>query len=185
MIVQTGGNEMTPDPRWLEILKASGWQTAAIAIACALLLWADHAHWLPRFDPWMVQLTAAAMIICGLLALASFASNSAIQIANWSSSIKEWRALRHSIATLNPNETAFLKGLVENDQTTAQLHPFNAGGIPNFVQQAGMYQGLQDKKIVSVTAADPQGRIQTITIERAAWKKLKKKFKNDAQRRTR
>ena len=40
-----------------------------------------------------------------------------------------------------------------------------------------MYQGLQDKKIVNVTAADPRGEIQTITIEPAAWRKLKKKFK--------
>ena len=168
---------MAPDPRWLEILRASGWQTAAIAIACALLLWADHAHWLPSFDPWMVQLAGAAMIICGLLALASFATNSVTQIRKWSTRIREWRALRHSIATLNTDETAFLKGLVEKDQVTTQLHPFNARGIPNFVQQAGMYQGLQEKGIVSVTAADPQGRIQTITIERTAWKKLKKKFK--------
>jgi hypothetical protein len=103
---------MTPDPRWLEILKASGWQTAAIASACALLLWADHAHWLPPFEPWMVQLAAAAMIICSLLALASYVSNSVVQIGKWSTSIKEWRALRHSIATLNGNETGFLKGLV-------------------------------------------------------------------------
>jgi hypothetical protein len=34
---------MTPDPRWLEILKASGPQTACIALAFGGLLWADHA----------------------------------------------------------------------------------------------------------------------------------------------
>jgi hypothetical protein len=46
----------------------------------------------------------------------------------------------------------------------------------DFVQQAGMYRGLDDKKIVSVTAADPQGRIRTITIEQAAWNMLQRKI---------
>jgi hypothetical protein len=40
---------------WLEILKASGWQTAAIAIACGALLWVNHRGWLPPFDLWVVQ----------------------------------------------------------------------------------------------------------------------------------
>jgi hypothetical protein len=171
---------MTPDPRWLEILKASGWQTAAIAIACGALLWANHEGWLP-FDLLMVQLAAAAMVICGSLALASFASKSAIQIGKWRANLTEHWALRHSIETLNPEETAFLKSQVEKKQTTTQLHPFNVGGLPKFVQQAAMYQGLQNKRIVTVSAADPQGKIQTITIERAAWKQLKKKFEAKAR----
>jgi len=168
---------MMPDPRWLEILKASGWQTAALAVAAGLLLWADRAGWIPALEPWMVQAAAVVMVVCGLLALASFASNAVVQIGKWGEGIANWRSLWHAIKTLNAAETAFLKGQVEKNETTAQLHPFNAGGIPGFVQQAGMYQGLQDKKIVNVTAADPQGKIQTITIEPAAWRKLKKKFK--------
>jgi hypothetical protein len=142
---------MTPDPRWLlEILKARGWQTAAVSIACALLLWANRAGWLPPFEPWMVQLGAVAMVICGLLALASLVSNATIQIKKWSTSVREWLDLRHSIKTLNTDEIAFLKGQVKKGKTTAQLHPFNAGGIPNFVHRTGMYQGLHDKKIVYV-----------------------------------
>jgi hypothetical protein len=138
---------MTSDPRWLEILKASGWRPAALAAGS--LLWADRADWIPALEPWMVQAAAVVMIACGLLALASFASNAVVHIDQWSGSIA----------------------------ATAQLHPFNAGGIPNFVQRAGRYQGLKNKKIVSITAADPQGRIQTITIESAARKKLTRKFK--------
>jgi hypothetical protein len=171
------GETMTPDPRWLEILKASGWQTAALAAAGGLLLWVNRAGWLPPFEPWMVQAAAVVMIVCGLLALASFASNAGDQIGKWGVSFENWRTLRHSINTLNAGETAFLKGQVEKNETTVQLHPFNARNIPNFVQQAGMYQGLQNKGIVSVTAADPEGKIQTITVEQAAWKKLKRKFK--------
>jgi len=36
---------MTPDPRWLEILKASGGQTLAVAVACALLLLGAHVDY--------------------------------------------------------------------------------------------------------------------------------------------
>src|SRR5262249_40892162 len=103
------GEPVTPDPRWLEILKASGWQTAAISFSCAALLWASHAGWLPPFEPWLVQLTAAAMVICGSLALATFISNAAIRIGKWVNSFNEWRELRHSISTLNTEEIAFLK----------------------------------------------------------------------------
>ena len=100
---------MTPDPRWLEILKASGWQRAAIAIACGALLWANHRGWLPPFDLWIVQLATAAMVICGSLALASFANKSAIQIEKWRVSLAEYWALRHSIEMLNRHETGSLK----------------------------------------------------------------------------
>ena len=115
------------------------------------------------------------MVICGFLALASFISNATIRIGNWINSFKEWLALRYSIRTLNPEEIAFLKGQLKNGYATTQLHPFNAGGIPRFVQQVGMYQGLQDKNIVTVSA-DAQGKNFTITIRKAAWKQLKKSF---------
>jgi hypothetical protein len=168
---------MTPDPRWLEILKASGWQTAALALAAGALLWANRAGWLPPLEPWMVQAAAVVMLVCGLLALASFVSNAIAQVGIWWRGVANWSTLWQAIKTLNAAETAFLKGQVEKNERTTQLHPFNAGGIPAFVHQAAIYQGLENKGIVSVTAADPQGRIQTITIEPAAWKKLKKKFK--------
>jgi hypothetical protein len=45
-----------------------------------------------------------------------------------------------------------------------------------------MYQGLQDKNIVTVRATDPQGKIQTITIRKTAWKQLKKRFGEQIKR---
>src|SRR4051794_7021342 len=66
---------MALDPKWLEILKASGWQTAAIAVACGLFLAMDHWGWLPPPDPWMTLLAAFVCLLCGFLAAASFISN--------------------------------------------------------------------------------------------------------------
>jgi hypothetical protein len=60
---------MTPDPRWLEILKASGWQTAAVAAACGLFLIARafrrSALRLPGFRPWrLLILNAECSVRC-------------------------------------------------------------------------------------------------------------------------
>jgi hypothetical protein len=63
-----------PDPRWLEILKASGWQMAAVGAACGLFLLVAHWGWLPPLDPWMIQLAAIAALICSFLAFASVVS---------------------------------------------------------------------------------------------------------------
>jgi hypothetical protein len=65
---------MTPDPRWLEILKASGWQTMAIAAACGLFLSLAYWGWLPPLEAWMVHLAAIVLLVCGFLAIASAVS---------------------------------------------------------------------------------------------------------------
>lgn len=65
---------MTLDPRWIEILKASGWQTGAIALACALFLLLGKLSLVPPLDPWMIHLATISLLICGLLAIASLLS---------------------------------------------------------------------------------------------------------------
>lgn len=63
---------VTPDARWLEILKASGWQTAGIAVACGVFLWLSLAGVFGPVDPLVTQLVAFAGLVSGFLALASF-----------------------------------------------------------------------------------------------------------------
>jgi hypothetical protein len=65
---------MPPDPGWLEILKASGWQTAAVGVACGSFLLIARCGWVPPLETWMIQLAAVVTLICGALALASFLS---------------------------------------------------------------------------------------------------------------
>lgn len=63
-----------PDPRWLDILKASGWQTTGLAAAAVVLLVINQLGWLPPLDPWVIQLAAVGGLVCGFLALASMGS---------------------------------------------------------------------------------------------------------------
>ena len=67
---------MSADPRWLEILKASGWQTTAIAAAAALVIYGNARRVLPTpLDPWMIQTAEVALLVCGCLSLASIGSS--------------------------------------------------------------------------------------------------------------
>jgi hypothetical protein len=167
------------DAKWLELLKANGLKLAALAIACALLLWFSSIGWIPPLEGWLLQLVVIVMVVCALLAIASALSQSGYVYDKVLAYVKKRRALAYAIDTLNPEETDFLKEQIKKGESTVQLNPFNAGRIRNFVHQAGMFQGLASKGIVSVIAADPEGKIQTITILNPAWKILKKKFKEE------
>ena len=63
-----------PDPKWLEILKATGWQAAALAAAFAAFLSLSAAGVIPALAPVAVQFLALAALICGFLAIASLAT---------------------------------------------------------------------------------------------------------------
>jgi hypothetical protein len=62
---------MNIDAKWLEILKASGGQTTALAVASGLFLLAGHTGWLPPLEPWVVLLAAAVFLVCACLAIAT------------------------------------------------------------------------------------------------------------------
>jgi hypothetical protein len=113
---------MTPDPRWLEILKASGWQTAAIAIACGLFLLSAHLGWLPPLDPWMILLAVAGLLLCGCLAVASFFS--ALfkffpihkWFAHWINIRRQKRAARNYIPHMTSEERQIIAYLLAKNQ---------------------------------------------------------------------
>ena len=61
---------MTPDPRWLEILKASGWQTGMLALVLLVFMLLMLLGAIPS-EPWMVTLAAISCLVCAGLWLAS------------------------------------------------------------------------------------------------------------------
>ena len=63
------------DAKWLEILKASGWKTAAIAAAAGLLVYLNTTKRLPvDVDHWVIQAAIVVLLLCGCLTVASIAS---------------------------------------------------------------------------------------------------------------
>lgn len=110
------------DPKWLEILKASGWQTGAIALACLLFLLAGHWGWLPPLAPWMVQLAAFVMLVTGLLAAAStiIAILKAFPVQVWIiRAINIWReqrSVREYIPHMTPHERKIIAYLLAKNQ---------------------------------------------------------------------
>jgi hypothetical protein len=73
------------DPKWLEILKASGAQSAAAALACGGLLVVAHWGWLPPLDAWVIQAATFGALLFGFLAIASL-----VIAINKNAGINEW-----------------------------------------------------------------------------------------------
>lgn len=60
------------DPKWLEILKASGWQTAALTAAFGIFIILVKTKIIPTTDnPLWIALPAFGALTCGFLALAN------------------------------------------------------------------------------------------------------------------
>jgi hypothetical protein len=75
---------MSADPKWLEILKASGWQTAALTAASAMILFLNAKKRLPvALDSWVIQAAEVSVAVFGFL----------------------------SVFSIGPHVTKFLKGL--------------------------------------------------------------------------
>jgi hypothetical protein len=113
---------MTPDPRWLEILKASGWQTAAVAAACGLFLLIAHWGWLPPLDALMIQLAVIVFLICGSLAVASVVSATLkffpmqTWLLHWINRRKAKRAVRDYIPYMTKRERTIIGYLLAKNQ---------------------------------------------------------------------
>ncbi len=63
------------DPKWLEILKASGWQTAALALAFGTFIILVKTKIIPVTDsPLWIDFPTLSFLICGFLTLANTGS---------------------------------------------------------------------------------------------------------------
>src|SRR2546421_455155 len=63
--------EMAIEAKWLDILKATGPQTFAIALACAIFLFLPKWDIISSLEPWETHLVVFALLVCGLLSTAS------------------------------------------------------------------------------------------------------------------
>lgn len=86
---------MSPaDPKWLEILKASGWQTAALTVAFALFVVLVRADAIPTTNsPLWIALPSLAVLVFGALTAASI-GDSLFKAINPTARLIRWIRLR-------------------------------------------------------------------------------------------
>jgi hypothetical protein len=147
---------MTINPKWLEILKASGWQTAAGASACALFLLVAHWGWLPPLEPWMVQLAAFALLLLGFLTLASFIS-SALKVfpasawfVHWVTIRREKKAAREYIPHMTPKEREIIGFLLAKNQKMLTVDS-DGGHAVTLISRKIIVRGLQPGQVFHMT----------------------------------
>jgi hypothetical protein len=94
-----------PDARWLEILKASGWQTTALAVAFGVFIILRSQ--LPALSDWAFLIIVLCFLICASLSVASILSAARRPISRYISKVierKKWqwklRALPDDARTL-------------------------------------------------------------------------------------
>jgi hypothetical protein len=117
---KTGIKLMTLDSKWLEILKASGWQTTAIAATCGLFLLFAHWGWLPPLAPWMIHFASFGSLLCGFLAFMAILSSAPVQnwIMHWITIHKKKRAVRDYIPHMTEQERKIISYLLAKNQKT-------------------------------------------------------------------
>jgi hypothetical protein len=112
------------DPRWLEILKASGGQSLAFAGAAGGVLLAIYLKLVPPLDPPWIHVTIAVFLLGTLLWLASVASalNSFFSPRTW---LVHWRRVHHQkraaeqyIPHMTDREKRIIGHLIHHNQKT-------------------------------------------------------------------
>jgi hypothetical protein len=113
---------MNADPRWLEILKASGWQTLAIAAAFAALLALDRWKVIPPLPPWAVQISIFGFLLCTALTVVAVISWSLQLFAvrnrfvRWRRHAADRRVVRNYIPHMTSVEKEIISYLLEHNQ---------------------------------------------------------------------
>lgn len=83
-----------PDPRWLEILKASGWQTSALTVACLVVLALVKAGLIPTDgSPYWTAIPTIGAVVFGFLSLAAMAKT-IVRVIGLRERFSGWRRRR-------------------------------------------------------------------------------------------
>ena len=85
------------DPKWLEILKASGWQTTALAVACIFIVVLIKKDFIPTTNsPLWTAVPSIGAVIFGCLSLAAI-GNALAKAIKPGMRIDQWRLKRQKI----------------------------------------------------------------------------------------
>ncbi|MBL9047479.1 MAG: super-infection exclusion protein B [Tabrizicola sp.] len=118
------------DPRWLEILKASGWQLFAVCVSLSFFWMLLRSEYLPPLDsPWVVYGLPLAILVSGSLSLVSLLEFIARKISRLISErkqasqkredyLKRSQRFRNYLPHLTETELRILRYLFQQNQKT-------------------------------------------------------------------
>jgi len=144
------------DPKWLEILKASGWQTFAIATAMALLLYGSHVHYLPELPDSVLLLVAAVFLICAMLTFTSLISwalkifNIRLRFVRLSNQRVERRELTNYIPHMTQIERAIIGHLLARGQKTFTTNQ-DGGNAMTLISRRIIIHALQPGQVFTAS----------------------------------
>jgi hypothetical protein len=133
------------DPKWLEILKASGWQTAALTAASATILYLNAKKRLPvALDSWVIQAAEVSVLVFGFLTVFSVGPNVAKKWNGlWGWLAQRWairrakRQVERDIPSMTPKEREIIGYLLAKNEK-----------IFTFTSDGGNANTLISKRIV-------------------------------------
>lgn len=113
-----------PEISWLDILKASGWKTAGVAVGCFLVVAGHNKGWWPiALDPVWVQGSFVIGVICACLAFASIFEAIPKVFSEPIRAARAWRArrrhakqFREYIPYMLPKERAIFAQLLHQNR---------------------------------------------------------------------
>ena len=138
------------DPRWLEILKATGWQNFGLSLAFATFIFFVRSEDIPVTNSSLwIAVPAITSLVCGGLALAAFGNAITIFTKNWASRYFARRKYRKMVEKCIPHMTeqdrAIIGYLLYHNQKTFQA-----------TSDGGYAAPLIGKRIIRVAAVHGQ-----------------------------
>ncbi len=138
------------DPKWLDILKASGWQTTALAIACGLIVVLVKSQVIQTTDsPLWIALPAIGALIFGCLSLAAMGSalakviKPAARFDRWRLKRHKERAVREFIPYMTDTDRAIIGYLLCHNQKMFQAEQDGGYAAPliskGIIQRSGVH----------------------------------------------
>lgn len=140
------------DPKWLEILKASGWQTTSLTLACIVILILIKNEIIPTTgSPLWIALPAIGGVIFGFLSLGAIAS-ALVEFFKPERLYATWRAKCQKIKEVR----AFIPYMTEKDKEIIGYLLYHNQRMFQTDDDAGYAAPLLSKGIIQIAAKQGQ-----------------------------
>ena len=136
------------DPKWLEILKASGWQTAALTLAFVIFIILVKNNIVPTQSTLWITIPTLGALICGFLSLASIsdgivkAVKPAARIDRWRRIHRDEKMVREYIPYMTDQDRSIIGYLLHHNQKMFQ-HEIDGGYAASLISKGIIRRALR------------------------------------------